>query len=156
MSFELVYDGNTAPLDRLSQYLQTFDENALRIFAETANEVFAEIRAQMLEALQFYPPVPAGSTYVRTFRLRHGWQLELQIAGSAVYVVVKNATPYTRFVVGALTNVDAAARATQRAFHARNGWPVALNTTRFWFDQFKDAFIEAFIDAIIEDVRKQI
>lgn len=156
MSFELQYNGDTTPLDKLSQYLTSFDEHALKIFADTANEVFNEIRAQMLEALQFYPPVPAGSTYVRTFRLRRGWELTLEVSGSAVYVVVKNATPYTRWVVGALTTVDAAARATQRAFHARNGWPIALNTTRFWFDQFKDAFIEAFTEAIIKDVRKQV
>lgn len=150
MSFELVYDGNTAPLDRLDKYLQTFDDNALKIFADTANEVFNEIRPQMLEALRFYPPVPAGSTYVRTFRLKRGWELTLEISGSAVYVVVKNATPYTRWVVGTLTTIDAAARATQRAFHARNGWPIALDTTRFWFDGYKDAFIEAFTKAMID------
>lgn len=155
MTFQLVVDGDTTPLDRLDQYLTTFDENAKRIFAETATEVFAEIRQQMLEALQFYPPVPAGSRYKRTFRLRRGWQLDLDINNNAVYVVVKNATPYTRYVVGTLTTVDAVARATQRAFHARNGWIVALDTTRFWFDQFKDAFIEAFIEAIIADVKAQ-
>lgn len=156
MSFELVYQGDTAPLDRLQGYLTTFDENALKIFKEVAEETFNEIRGQMLEALRYYPPVPAGSTYVRTFRLKRGFQLTLEIAGSSVAVVVRNPTPYTRYVVGTLTTVDAAARATQRAFHARNGWIVTLVTTRFWFDQYKDAFIEAFIDAIIADVRKRI
>jgi len=155
MSFNLVYDGNTTALDRLDGYLRTFDENARQLFATIATEVFAEIRAQMLEALQFYPPVPAGSTYVRTFRLRRGFQLTLEISGSALYVVVKNQTPYTRWVVGTLSNIDSVARSTQRAFHARNGWPITLTTTRFWFDRYKDAFIEAFIEAVIEDARKR-
>jgi ribosomal protein L14 len=153
MSISIVVDGNTAPLDRLDGYLTNFDKHAQSIFHETATEVFEEIRTQMLDALRLYPPVPAGSRYVRTFKLRRGWDVDLDIAGSSVYVVVRNATPYTRWVVGTLSSIDAVARHTQAAFHRRNGWVVALDTTRFWFDVFKDAFIEAFVKAIIADIK---
>lgn len=153
MTLQIVVDGNVQPLDQLTGYLDKLDENARRVYYKVAVEVFNELRAQMLAALQFYPPVPAGSTYKRTFRLRRGWQVDLELSGDSVTLVVFNPTSYTRYVVGLLTNVDAAARATQRAFHARNGWPIALDTSRFWFDQFKDAFIEAFIDAIIKDIQ---
>lgn len=153
MSISIVVDGDTAPLDRLDKYLTDIDKRTMQLVHDTAAEVFSEIKQQMLEALRFYPPVPAGSTYKRTFRLRRGWDVDLELTSVGVAVVVRNATPYTRWVVGTLSTIDAVARATQRAFHARNGWVVALNTTRFWFDQFKEAFIDAFVKAIIEDVR---
>lgn len=154
MSIQLVVTGDTRPLDRIETGLQNFNERTLAILHDVAAEVFDEIRVAMLEALRFYPPVPAGSKYVRTFRLRRGWDVRLEFTGNGVFLVVRNATPYTRYVVGLLTTADAAARATQRAFHARNGWPVALDTTRYWFDIFKDAFIEAFIEAVFEDLSK--
>ncbi len=160
MTLQIIVDGKTEPLDRLSQYISTIDDNARKIAFTVAVEVFDEIRVQMLEALQFYPPVPPGSRYKRTFRLRRGWQLDLQLnavtGGVSVALVTSNRTPYTGDVVGTLSNVDAVARATQKAFHARNGWPIALDTSRFWFDKFKDAFIEAFIEAIIADIKMRL
>lgn len=155
MTFEIIVDGKTEALDKLNGYLTTFDDHARKIFYETGVEVFDEIRAQLLTALQFYPPVPPNSTYKRTFRLKRGWQVDLQLANDTITLVVFNPTPYTKWVVGTLTNVDAVARATQAAFHTRNGWPIALDTTRFWFDKYKTAFIEAFIKAIIEDIQKR-
>lgn len=160
MTLQIIVDGKTEPLDRISQYITTIDDKARKIAYTVAVEVFDELRVQMLEALQFYPPVPPGSRYKRTFRLRRGWQLDLQVnaitGGVSVALVTFNPTPYTAKVVGTLSNVDAIARATQKAFHARNGWPIALDTARFWFDRFKDAFIEAFVEAIITDIRKQV
>lgn len=155
MTLQIIVDGKTEGLDKLDGYLAKFDENARKVFYKTAVDVFDEIRAQLLTALQFYPPVPPKSTYKRTFRLKRGWIVDLQLANDTVTLVVFNPTPYTKWVVGTLSNVDAVARATQAAFHARNGWMVALDTTRFWFDKFKTAFIEAFVEAIIEDIKKR-
>lgn len=159
MSFELVITGDTRPLDRAITRLDQFDETARKLVADIAHEAFDEIRAQMLDALRFYPPVPSGSRYKRTFRLRNNWSVNLEIGGGngglSVDLVVSNATPYTRWVVGTLSNIDTVARATQRAFHARNGWPIALDTTRFWFDAFKDLFIEAFTEAFIHTMTKE-
>jgi hypothetical protein len=156
MTLQIIVDGRTESLDQLNGYLTNFDDNARRIYYAVAVEVFAELRALILEAIQFYPPVPAGSRYIRTFRLRRGWQVDLHLFANTVELVISNATPYTAKVVGTLINNDALARATQEAFHANNGWPVALDTARFWFDRFKDAFIEAFVDAIIADVKAKV
>lgn len=159
MGYSVVVTGDTRGLDRVLATLDTFDETTRKLAADTAREVYDEIHAQMLAALRFYPPVPTGSRYKRTFRLQRGWQIDLDISSSggslAIDLVVKNATPYTGKVVGTLTNIDAVALATQQAFHARNGWPLALNTTRYWFDQYKDAFIEALIEAIGDLLRKR-
>lgn len=152
---QIIVDGNVEPIDRLIQYLTTFDDHTRKIFYQTAVEVFDELRAQMLAAFQFYPFAAPGSTYKRTFRLQRGWQIDLTLANDTVTVTVFNPTPYTKWVVGTLTNVEAVARKTQRHFHARNGWPLALYTAEFWFDKYKTAFIEAFIEALIADIKKR-
>lgn len=144
--------GDTRPLDRVIGVLERFDEDVRAQAVTIARELYAELRPLMLAGLQFYPPVPAGSRYVRTYRLRRGWTVNLEIvgngAGLSIDLVVTNPTPYTRWVVGTLTNVDALARLTQQAFHARNGWPLALNTTRYWFDQYRDGFVAALALAV--------
>jgi hypothetical protein len=159
MAYQVVVTGDTRPLDKTLATLDKFDEQTRKLAGEVAREVYGELRAQMLTALQFYPPVPPGSRYQRTFRLKRGWVIELDVSnrgdGLQIDLAVKNATPYTQWVVGTLTNVDALARQTQRAFHARNGWPVALDTTRYWFDLYADAFIEALTDAIRDMLRKR-
>lgn len=154
MSFALVVTGDTRPLDKVLAKLETFDEATRKIAGDIALEIYQEIHAAMLADLQFYPPVPAGSRYIRTFRLRRGWIVDIAIRGTGdglkIELIVINRTPYTPFVSGALSNIDSVARATQRAFHARNGWPIALNTTRFWFDRFKQDFVEGLTRAVLQ------
>lgn len=157
--YTISVSGDTRPLDTLIATLTRFDDDVRGEALEIARELYTQMRPMMLAGLQFYPPVPAGSRYVRTFRLRRGWNVNLEIvsdgAGVSIDLVVTNPTPYTRWVVGTLTNVDALARLTQRDFHARNGWPLALNTTRYWFDQFKDAFITALAVAVGDLLQKR-
>lgn len=145
----------TKRLDELEVYFKNFDGNVIKVAYKVAVAVFDEIRVEMLTALQFYPPVPPGSRYKRTFRLKRGWIVDLHLHDNVLDLVVTNTTPYTGDVVGRLTTVQAEAEAMQEWFHRQNGWPLALNTTRFWFDKFRDAFIKAFIAAIIKDIKGQ-
>jgi hypothetical protein len=155
MTVRIQVTGDPSQLDKTLRYLETFDDTVREIYYKTALEAWDEIKAQFLTALQFYPPVPAGSRYQRTFRLRRGWQVDLELANDTVTVVVFNPTTYTSKVMGALTTVDSVARQAQQAFHARNGWPIALDTTRTWFNIFKDAFLESFTEALIKDAKSQ-
>lgn len=151
--------GDTRGLDNVLATLREFNDDVREQATEIARELYAELRPLMLAGLQFYPPVPAGSRYVRTFRLQRGWAVTLQVdggnAGVQIDLVVTNSTPYTKWVVGTLTNVDALARQTQRDFHARNGWPLALNTTRYWFDQYADRFVNALAAGVGDLLRKR-
>jgi hypothetical protein len=153
MVIYLELENDTVVLTALNGYLDKLDANALRIARNVAIEAFQEIRQQMLTALQFYPPVPPGSKYKRTYRLRRGWIVDLSLTGDTIALVITNPTTYTRYVVGALTNQTALAALAQRDFHRANGWPLALDTAHIWFDKFTDAFIEAFVQAIIADIR---
>lgn len=71
---------------------------------------------RMVEKLRRYPPVPAGSTYVRTKALKEGWRWRRSYAGGALSVVVINDTAkYASFVQGR----------KQRSYHASHGWRTA-------------------------------
>lgn len=156
MVFIVDFEGNTTPLAELIGYIEDVDQRVLQVAATVALEAFNDIRQQMLNALQFYPPVPPGSTYKRTFRLRRGWQVDLSIKGNEIALVVFNPTRYTKWVMGDFETVVAKAARTQREFHRRNGWPLTIETSLFWFDKFKAQFIELFIEAIIEDIRSKL
>lgn len=154
----LVVTSEGNPQDRIIGVLEHFDETIQAKAAAIAQEIYAELRPNMLSALQFYPPVSAGSKYIRTYRLRRGWEIDLAVdtsgGGLQIDLTVRNQTPYTKWVVGTLTNVDAVARSTQRAFHARNGWLIALDTGRYWFDQYKDQFVSQ-LTLAVEGILRQ-
>ena len=50
------------------------------------------------KGLQYYPPKPSASKYVRTYDLRFGWQA--QKWGDRTKIRITNAVPYAPFVQG--------------------------------------------------------
>lgn len=133
---------NTQPIDGLVHFIDSIDQIAYDIFAQSA----AEIEAPLLDELRTYPPVPADSKYVRTFKLRDGWRIEIAQAGSGQFIFrVTNDVEYTQFVVGSLALANAAASRFQRDFHANNGWQLASPTIQFWFEAFLEEFQGRFL-----------
>lgn len=65
--------------------------------------------AQMQLYLREYPPVPAGSRYRRTFKLRGGWE---HVRGPGSVGRLVNRVRYAQYVQGQ----------RQRPFHRRHGW----------------------------------
>lgn len=133
------------PFDELSHFARSFGEFAFDIYEETA----AEIEPEMLADLQFYPPVPPGSKYVRTFKLRDSWVIRIYPVSESEFVFeVSNDAGYTQWVVGSLAqSVEAAAR-FQRDFHKKNGWILATETVTFWFETFLDLYESRFDQAL--------
>lgn len=133
---------NTKPIEDLSHFIDSLDQITYDLFAQTT----AEIEPLMLDELRAYPPVPAGSKYVRTFRLRDGWRIEIAQAGSGQFIFrVTNDVEYTQFVVGSLALANAASARFQRDFHKANGWQLASPTITFWFEAFLEEFQERFL-----------
>lgn len=111
-----------------------------------AQDVFRRIEPPFRNELQFYPPKPPKSRYVRTFRLKRGWQIQLDRPSSTLFrLVVSNATPYTQWVVGSLAQNG---ERFQTQVHKRNGWFQANKTTTFWFQAFNDDFAKAFTNEL--------
>lgn len=50
----------------------------------------------IVREMQRYPPVPSGSRYIRTNRLKNNWKIVDREKGYRL----DNRTPYTRYVVG--------------------------------------------------------
>lgn len=87
--------------------------------------------------LKHYPPKPTGSTYVRTFNLRNGWQL--RNTGDGVNVRVVNPVKYAAYVQG---------NDTQAWMHAGR-WRVVAQVFE---DNFKGAIrhAQAAVNALIK------
>lgn len=103
------------------------------------------VKPFLLDELRFYPPVPPNSKYVRTFRLKRGWKVELERRGrDRVAFAVSNDTPYTQWVVGSLAQDTARARSYQQDFHAAHGWPLATETVKFFFEAYQEDFDKRF------------
>lgn len=146
MGITLKMDVNTKPLDGLEAYMAQFPQKA----AEVGAQVYAEIRPHLLNELRFYPPVPPGSRYKRTLRLRNAWEVTFESTSEGFRLGIRNGMHYAARVVGSLAqNIQAAAR-FQRDFHARHGWVLATKTATFWFDAFVDEFTAAFMADIGE------
>lgn len=141
MSIALKMEVSTAPLDGLEAYLKDFPAKA----AEIGKQVYEEIRPHLLSELRFYPPVPAGSRYKRTFRLRNAWEITFDATTEGFRMGIRNGVHYAQWVVGSLARDAAAATRFQQAFHSRNGWIPATKTAGFWFDAFVDEFTKAFM-----------
>lgn len=139
-------NADVTPLEGLEAYLEQFPKKA----QEVGREVYEAVRPPLLDELRFYPPVPPGSRYQRTYRLRNNWEVTFEMTPGGFRFGVSNKTWYAAWVVGSLAqNIDAASR-FQREFHARHGWPLASATAGFWFD----AFVEEFAQAFMADIGK--
>ena len=121
-----------------------FVDNITETMQGIGQVAFSTIEQPFLRDLRFYPPVPAGSRYKRTFKLKRGWKAFYESIISGFQIVVSNLTKYTRWVVGSLDIVRSTAISFQRKFHARNGWPVATDIVDMWFNIFLDEFEDAF------------
>lgn len=118
------------PLDNLTQFVTRYPQYAARI-----------VRAEVAEAptllgeLQAYPPVPQGSKYKRTFKLRDGYKTQVFIRGTEVLVEVKNTSDRKRhlYVKGR--------RQTIR--HRQNGWRKDDEIIRTWLPRFRLRLTEA-------------
>lgn len=146
MSITIRMEGSTEPLSGLEAYLEKCPEKA----AEIGQAVFDEIKPALLEALRFYPGVPAGSRYVRTFTLRNNWEVTFESTQVGFQIAIRNSTRYALWVVGSLAQNANAAKRFQRDFHAQHGWPLATNTAKTYFDKFTDEFVEAFASDLQE------
>ena len=71
---------------------------------------------RVLEDTIFYPPVPAGSRYVRTTKLLRGWRIFNRSTGSGVRWEIVNNVPYAQLVHGTATG------AKQWHVHRAHGW----------------------------------
>lgn len=130
--------GGVEAIEDIGDYVTRFPE----ISNEIGKQVFEELKQKLLDGLKFYPPVPAGSRYVRTFKLRNNWTAIFELIGSGFRISIQNSTFYAIWVVGSLAQRPSAAKRFQRDFHARHGWPLATNTTRLWMDDFINQFAQ--------------
>jgi len=64
-------------------------------------QIYRTVQA-VIRRMKVYPPPPAGSRYVRTYRLRNAWKIEPKENGYAVSAdpVSPKGRPYGRYVVG--------------------------------------------------------
>jgi hypothetical protein len=132
----------TSTVDKdLDHFVNDFNNIAKSL----GQEAFAQVDEPLLDELQFYPPVPSGSTYVRTYRLRRGWKAGIVDLGSDKFAFfVTNDVNYTQWVVGSLAQAESAAASFQASFHAANGWFLATKTVKFWFDTYVELLDEGF------------
>lgn len=135
------WKADTRALDDLSHFASSFDAMTFSL----AEQVSAEIAPPLLNELQTYPAVPSGSRYIRTFKLRDGWRVDIGEAGKGQFrFEVSNSTDYTVWVVGSLATAREAAARFQRDFHRAHGWFLATDTVTFWFNAFMDEYRERF------------
>lgn len=145
---------------RSSQITDLTVEKGLELFADEITDMVYDIAQDsaelvkpfLLAELQFYPPKPAGSKYVRTYKLKRGWRVLLVRQGrDRVDFVVENDVRYAPWVVGTLAFDVGRARSYQRDFHARHGWPLATETTQFFFEAYQEDFEKRF-DAVLRRI----
>lgn len=77
----------------------------------------AQARRLLVSALSAYPPPPPGSRYVRTYRLRRGWERATPIAGGKGFQLI-NPVEYAGFVQGEPSQQSKAHRGRWRSASA--------------------------------------
>lgn len=85
---------------------------------DSATRSFAE---DIVEELQKYPPVPAGSTYERTGRLRSNWRVQRTVGHSGIQYSITNPVQEQR-PRGVYYSGLVQGRSTQTWFHRSHGW----------------------------------
>lgn len=69
-------------------------DNLLADMAEPTRETLELLKRRM----QDYPPPPAGSKYVRTYRLRNSWQEDIILSGNVLGRLESVNVPYAPYV----------------------------------------------------------
>lgn len=59
-----------------------------------------DVAREMVETLRRYPPVPADSSYVRTYDLHAAWDVIPKSTGARVHWIIQNNMPYANLVYG--------------------------------------------------------
>lgn len=121
-----------AGFDQINQFASDYT----RVAGDLWQESYEAARPAFLNELQHYPPPKPGSRYRRTGRLKRGWTLRFVRSGQAFQIVVENATPYTKWVVGSFDQ----RKNYQTDMHRRTGWFLANKTVTYWFTVIGEDF----------------
>jgi hypothetical protein len=113
-------------------------EGAPERLRESAAQTFPAVKAQSISDLQNYPPPKPNSNYVRTNRLKQGWDARLASRPDGVALIYENGVEYTDLVMGSLLADRETAIAFQTDMHRDTGWPYAIDITNDAFEQFAD------------------
>jgi hypothetical protein len=116
-------------LKRFGQFLGDYQP----VVSQLTKEAFQVVEVPFADDLRDYPPVPPGSRYKRTFKLKRGWIVRLVDVGDSHQVIVSNPTFYTKWVMGSFDQ----RRNYQTALHRRNGWRLANNIVVYWFAEYQ-------------------
>lgn len=123
---------NAEPLIALDSFVRDFEN----VVTDIATEAFNVVRGPMLNEMRYYPAVPAGSKYKRTFTLRDGMDVRLIREGGRITLQASSKARYTKYVVGTFDK----RRRYQTRKHRQTGWPLIADTVRFWQDAYLDEF----------------
>jgi len=116
------------PLDDLTRFAQRYPQYVNRIVKSVANEA-----PTLLSQLQFYPPVPAGSKYKRTFKLRDGYRVEVFMRANQIFIESRNTSDRKRhlYVKGR----------RQTLKHRQTGWQKDDAIIKAWLARFRPRLI---------------
>lgn len=126
-------DVNTQIFDDLEAFIDDYS----RMVSEAGERAYDRIQDPLLDELRYYPALRPNQRYVRTMRLRDGWEVSFQRASSGFEVIVRNDVPYAKFVVGSLAQARVAAASFQAWMH-KGRWPLATETVAFWLQAFRE------------------
>ena len=112
------------PLDKLTTFVTRYPRYVNTITRSVANE-----QPTLLSELRVYPPVPAGSRYKRTFKLRDGYQVNFFTRGTEILIETRNTSDRKRhlYVKGR--------RQTQK--HRQTGWQKDDAIIKTWLVRFR-------------------
>lgn len=134
---------NTKVLDDLAAFAGDFT----RIAGDIGEDLINQFDDGLLDELRYYPPPPANSSYVRTYRLREGWTVTIQRESEGFSIIINNPTPYAKYVVGSLATARATAASFQADIH-KGRWPLTTDTVSFWFEGYLEAYQARFMNEL--------
>lgn len=124
---------NVQVIDDLVEFMDDYAD----MVTEVAERVFERISAPLLDELRYYPSPRPNQKYIRTYKLRDGWEVAFRRSTVGFEILVSNDVFYGKFVVGSLAQARAAAASFQAWMH-KGRWPLAFETVAFWFEAFRE------------------
>jgi len=113
----------TISIDGIDELVSRLDAAGKSDFLDDSLE---SIGAELVTSkFQKYPPVPAGSRYARTNKLRGSW---MHKASGGTLTISSGGVPYNRYVMD---------EDMQTHFHAEHGWNTAQGILRANIDRVK-------------------
>lgn len=120
--------------------INDFASDYTRVAGDLWQESYEDVRPSFQNELEHYAPEKRGSRYRRTGRLKRGWILRFVRSGQVFEIIVSNAVPYTKWVVGSFDQ----RRNYQTAMHRETGWFLANTTVTYWFGVIQEEFQERY------------